>query len=186
MQPPLDDGSVQPQPERPTIHTRSDTFVVLDKDALTDNDAGKLAPHQVQQIRRQLRPNVIWTVVLYVFIISLSLIFWNSNEPGHSLSVFGVLLGICTWICLPWLRNIFNLWLDLGDPEVSSIEGTVIKSQQFRSASRSGQIFYNDYLSIGVSKFQVTPAISNLCEKEGRYRIYYTVNGHQVVNLLAL
>ncbi len=169
------------------INDSSDDLFVFDELAVDDNYDGRLAEHQIREFRRQIIPNVLWSIAVFSLALFLGLTAWNPNEAAHSLLALTILFVIAAGICFTWFRNIYTLLTDLREKKVLYSDGEVRRSNQIHLRSgKNAKPFYTYYLEIDGFKFKVTSEIYLMCEKEVRYRVYYTAFGHEVVNVHSL
>jgi len=183
---PTYDKPIQVQPK--IIELPPEELTIFDEVAVDENYDGKLAAHQIQQFRRQMLHNVLWTIASYSVTLFLALTTWNSREPVHSLLAITLLLALCTFVCFPWLRRTYKLQIDLRTGEVSRTDGTIVRSHKLKQliGRRYTRFYYDFYLSINGTKYQVSKEVYLMCGRRVPYRVYYMPHTLDVVNVHSL
>src|SRR4051812_6015334 len=106
-----------PRPKPAAAPLSADEIMVYDEVAVNENYDGKLAVHQIAELRKSVFNTAVIVVIGYSITLILSLSAWGDHLGTYLLQIV-LLFIICTMICIPWFKRIYQLRRDINNNTV--------------------------------------------------------------------
>jgi hypothetical protein len=185
MHHPLFDAPTKPPPARPQPPLPSaDVITVFDESSVDANYEGKLALHQIDHLRKSVFNTSVAVSAAFIVTLFLGLTAWSSERVLGSILAVAVLLMICSALCFPMIRRIFNLRREIKGQVVFHVDGRIHLLKEIKK-TRRGSI-QNHAIVMNGTTFYVPESAFAVCRRDIPYRLYFTPIRREFMNVHSL
>ena len=186
MQHPLFDEPIilHPQSQKFEPLPPANELTVFDEAGVDDNYAGKLALHQIQQMRKSVFNLVVVISGAFIVTLFLGLTAWSNERIISSILAIAILFFICGGFCFTLIWRVYKLRREINGQVVFHIDGRIRLLREIKK-TRRGSI-HNHAIFVNDIKFYVPEAALKVCRRDMNYRLYYTPITHEFVNIHSL